>query len=225
VTGLIGVGRITCGLREPRNLRLPVGAIQCDYVDVDRQGPGFARNQVLKQLMDEGCEFMFLFDDDCYPLMDGWADYFVSQSILTGVQFLGLPEAFKSNFHHCGRHEVVYWDRIIGCFNFQTREFMEKIGYYNAAYKGYGWEDSGRNHRALRSGLIGNNYGRFPSLLRATSYIFSEDVYALNPTPNMTFEQKQEGIEYNRAINIREGASSQLYYPYLHYAPPEGFEV
>lgn len=214
VSARIGVGRITCGNRMPHDLRLPEGAIQCDIIDTERRGPAWARNQALKTLMDEECEYLFLFDDDCYPIMDGWAHYFVRQSMLSGVEFLGLPEAFKSTLIHKGKQEVAYWSNIIGCFNFQTRRFMETVGYYNSEYKGYGYEDSARNHRAMRSGLVGSNNGFYPSLLRAPSYIFSEDVYARNPTPNLSLEEKQEGIKRNLSICVRENASRQIYYPY-----------
>lgn len=209
----IGIGRITCRNRRLRDLRMPMNAIYREFFDEERRGPAYARNWCLKQLMDADCDFIFLFDDDCYPIMDGWAEYFIEHSRLSNVDFFGLPESFKSTLHHLGEPEVVYWSNIIGCFNFQTRRFMNRVGYYNPAFKGYGYEDSARNNRAMRSGLCGDNWGNtFPSLLRAPSYIFSEDVYARNPTPNMTDAEKAEHILRNRPICLRENASPQIYY-------------
>lgn len=163
--------------------------------------------------MDAGCDYMFLFDDDCYPIMNGWAEYFIHWSEVMSIDFFGLPEAFKSKPMAIHR-EVIYWSNIIGCFNFQTRAFMEKVGYYGSDFKGYGYEDSARNNRAMRSGLVGNNKGFFPSLLRAPSYIFSEDVYGRNPTPNLTPEEKQAGIARNLQVCLDSNNSPQLYYPF-----------
>ena len=211
----IGVGRITVGKRVLHSLRLPAGAIYAEYRDEAMRGPAYARNQVLKQLMDAGCDFIFLFDDDCYPIMDGWAEYFVDNSKRYSLHFLGLPEAFKSKLVRHAFGEVVYWESIIGCFNFQTRRFMETVGYYSEEFVGYGYEDSSRNQRAMRALRgAGNSGTAFPSLLRAPSYIFSEDVYARNPTPNMTVAEKAEGIARNLPVITRQNASPQLYYGY-----------
>ena len=207
----IGIGVITCGVREPRDLLAPSGATVIRYVDVERRGAAHARNQVLKALYDAGSDFIFMFDDDCYPIMPGWAECFIEQHRLTRYHFLGLPEAFKSR-PLALRGEVMHWDTVIGCFSFQTRLFMERVGYYNAAYRGYGYEDAGRNARAVRSGLCGSL--GYPSPLRSTSYILSEDVYDRNPVPNLTPEEKRVGMDANRPIWTAENLASQIYYPY-----------
>lgn len=210
---MIGVGRITCGNRELHSLRKPEGAFVIEFLDGSRKGAAHGRNQCLAAMMAEGCDYMFLFDDDCYPIMDGWAEYFIHWSAMMSIDYFGLPEAFKSKPMAINR-EVIYWSNIIGCFNFQTRAFMEKVGYYGSEFTGYGYEDSARNNRAMRSGLVGNNGGYFPSLLRAPSYIFSEDVYARNPTPNLTFDEKQEGIARNLQHCIASNNSSEIYVPF-----------
>lgn len=212
----IGMGVITMGVRplnpNVADLKAPDTLLHV-HVDSERRGVAHARNTCLRHLVDEGCEAIFLFDDDCYPLMAGWETYFVEQSVRTGLPFFGLPEAFKSRPLSL-RDEVVRWDSIIGCFSFQTAAVLDRVGGYNDAYVRYGYEDAGRNNRVLRSGLCGDPNSGFPSLLRAPSYIYSEDVYARNPTPNLSVEDKAAFIEINRPTFIREVESANLYYPY-----------
>lgn len=42
--------------------------------DVNRRGVAPTRNRAIKALYDAGCEYIVLFDDDCYPIRDGWQD-------------------------------------------------------------------------------------------------------------------------------------------------------
>ena len=109
----IGIGRITCGLRPLRPLRGPAVATVQEFTDVDRRGPAYARNEVLHRLYAAGCDHIFLFDDDCYPVMPGWAEYFLAQASAHGLPYLGLPEIFKSRLLKV-ESEMGWWDSMIG---------------------------------------------------------------------------------------------------------------
>ena len=205
----IGVGVITCGVRPLHSLLEPAGAVTATFTDLGRRGVAYSRNEVLHQLYAEGCDYFFLFDDDCYPVMPGWAEYFIAQSQEHGLDFLALPEIFKSALLASDR-EINYWDSAVGCFSFQTRAMVERVGYYNEAYIRYGYEDAGRNDRVRRAmGCAG-----YPSPIRASAYIHSQDVFGEHPKPNMTPEAKNAAIVANRSIWLAELASPQLYYPY-----------
>jgi hypothetical protein len=161
--------------------------------------------------MDEGCDYLFLFDDDCYPIMVGWERYFIDQHLASGLHFFGIPEVFKSKplaLHQ----EIVRWDSIVGCFSFQTRKLMEVVGYYNVAYQRYGYEDAARNRRCIRSGLCGDQ-DSFPSPIRSSAYIHSEDVYGSVIVQNMTREEKAACIAQNEAEFHKELRSARIYYP------------
>lgn len=205
----IGIGVITCGVRPLHSLLEPVGAITATFTDLGRRGPAYSRNEVLHQLYLEGCDYFFLFDDDCYPVMPGWAEYFIAQSQEHGLDALGLPEIFKSKLL-ASKGEINFWDSAVGCFSFQTRAMIERVGYYNEAYIRYGYEDSGRNDRVRRAlGSEGH-----PSPIRASAYIHSQDVFGECPKPNMTPEAKDAAIMANRATWLAELSSPQLHYPY-----------
>jgi hypothetical protein len=180
--------------------------------DVERMGPARARNRCIRNLYMAGCDFLFLLDDDVRLLFGGFEAYFIEHATRAGLDALGLPESFKSRPLSIDG-EVVYWDACIGAFHFCTRRFVETVGYFNAAYSGYGWEDAAYKARAKRSGLAGAAPG-FPSLLRAPSFFFSEDVYGRNPVPNYTPAEKREGIERNGPVAAEEYEGGRIFYPF-----------
>ena len=210
---MIGIGTITCGLRPLHPLLAPPGAVTMTFTDVGRRGVAYSRNEVLRQLYLEGCDYFFLFDDDCYPVMPGWAEYFIAQSQEHNLDFLGLPEIFKSRLLATDR-EMNLWDSAVGCFSFQTRAMIDRVGYYNEAYTRYGYEDGGRNDRVRRALHGANVRTGFPSPIRASSYIHSQDVYGESPRPNMSPEEKAVCIMTNRPVWLAELNSPTLYYPY-----------
>jgi hypothetical protein len=214
----VGIGVITAGVRtlNPALFQHSRGGFEAAHLvvfeDVNMRGPAFSRNECLRALfVEEACDHVFMFDDDCYPLMAGWENYFLESHAAYKLEFLGLPEAFKSR-PTAFDGEVVWWDGVVGCFSSQTRKCFETVGYFDPAFKGYGYEDSERHARLRRSGLC--NGPGMPSLLRAPSYIFSEDVYARNPTPNLTVAEKQAGIARNRDRFIQECNSTRIHVAY-----------
>lgn len=211
----VGVGVITAGVRalNPalRQFLAPDSILHV-HLDQHRKGPAHARNECLHHLLEfERCDHVFMFDDDCYPVMAGWEKYFLEHHAAHRIEFLGLPEAFKSR-PVAFDGELVWWDGIVGCFSSQTRQCLETVGYFDPAFQGYGYEDSERHARLRRSGLCGNL--GMPSLLRAPSYIFSEDVYARDPTPNLTLAEKQAGIARNRDRFVMECHSTRIHVAY-----------
>ena len=55
---------------KPTNYHLHI------HEDVNYKGVAFSKNQNLKTLAD--CDYIFLFDDDCYPIKEGWDEYFIN---------------------------------------------------------------------------------------------------------------------------------------------------
>lgn len=212
----IGIGVITAGNRQihPNMERLSdPDALYHVHTDAERLGPGHARNAALRRLYDSGCTHMFVFDDDCYPVMAGWERYFVEQAEATGIGFFLMPEFFKDRIVGHAGAEVFMWDGGLVQFAMYTRPLLETVGGFNTAYDRYGFEDSAYIVRALRSGLAGPGAG-YPSPLRTLAYIHSMDVYAENPTPNISAEDKQAYIRKNEPIYRDEINGGRLHYPF-----------
>jgi len=211
---VIGIGVVTTCVRSiPEAFRslCEGGSVVRVEKDTERVGAAITRNKCLRYLMEEGCDHVFLFDDDCYPTMRGWERYVIDQAAQHNLHFVGLPEIFTSR-PLASDGELILWDGIVGCFSYQTRALLEAIGGYNPSYMRYGYEDAARNSRALRSGLAGSGKG-YPSLLRLPSYIHSMDVYGENPTPNLSPQEKAHWIRMNEAIFREEMESADICYP------------
>lgn len=209
----VGVGVITVGERELKPYRVDQSKhIFYPFVDEGRKGVAYARNQCLKYLYDQGCDYIIVFDNDCYPLHDGYIDYFTSQMEKSGLHFFTLPESFKDRLVSV-EGEIGYWDGTLCQFAMHSRELIETVGYYNEAYDRYGFEDSAYICRVVKSGLNGEKEG-IPSPIRTLAYIHSEDVYGENPKSSLTLEEKQNYIQKNLPIYREEITSEKIYYPY-----------
>lgn len=181
-------------------------------VDTDFEGVSINRNKVIKSLYDKGYEYIFLMDDDCYPVKKGWEEYFVKCHIESGIHHFGLPETFKSIVNSVSG-SLTYYDSSIGCFHFMTRKLIETIGYFNTKYEKYGYEDVGFKFRAVKSGLGAKEDG-YPSPSESHHYIHSEDVHGEHPTPNYSFDEKAKFIKNNEEEFKREMFSGKLFYPH-----------
>jgi hypothetical protein len=207
-----GVGVITVGRRPIHDYLLPDDCTFVVVTDTERRGVAWARNQVLQQL--DHCEHIFLFDDDCWPVMRGWAEYWAEQCEAAGVRYSALPEAFKTGRVERWAREgsdIIYWEGGIGAAIYQHRSALDAIGGYNEALRGYGFEDAGRADRAQRAGLTGPTRNACP--LRCLAYIHSADVMGENPTPSYTVEEKEVHIAANRATYLVELAGP-VFMPY-----------
>lgn len=209
----IGVGVITAGVRPLKDYRLAEGTQFYVYVDKERKGPAYARNQCLRKLYDDGCDYIFLFDDDCYPVMDGWEKYFIDQASENSVHYMAIPEVFKTGFEGQNSGEMMLWDGACGCFIYQTRYCIDTIGGYNSDYVKYGLEDAARSHRAKKAGMTGDpHYFSFP--LRGLAYIHSEDIFGVTAIQNMTMEEKLKYVYQNQETYNKEIGSSKLFYEF-----------
>lgn len=197
-----GVGVITVGLRPIRDYLLPDDCAFVVVEDTERRGPAWARNQCLQQL--DHCEHIFLFDDDCWPVMRGWAEYWSSQCEAVGVTYSALPEAFKGTLVGTRMGDMMTWSGGIGAAIYQHRSALGVIGGYNEQLQGYGLEDAGRAHRAGRAGLSVRNPGFNAAPFRLLAYIHSADVMGENPTPSYTVEEKEAHIAKNHPIYLQE---------------------
>lgn len=194
----IGVGVITVGNRPIKDYMLtnPNATFEV-YHDPERKGVAYARNQLMRKFYDEGYDYWFIFDDDCYPVYPGWETYFVEEAIKGGWDFFGMPEYFKDK-PKTMLGEVVLWELGMCQFGLYSRRVVEQTGYFRAYSHGYGYEDAEWINRIPLAGLNHGLHG-VPCPLRIMAFIHPDDVFGNNPTPyaNLSKEEKEEGIGIN----------------------------
>lgn len=195
----IGVGVITAGKRPIRDYRCAPDTQFRVFHDASLSGPGHMRNECLKHFYDAGCDFIFCFDDDVYPVMDGWEHYFIEQSKQSGVAFFALPHSFVSRLEQLiPGSEIGLWrGHLLTQFAMYSREVIEKVGYYDLRLGRYGYEDDLYIRRCCWAGLTGSDDDwLLPSPVKVLGYIYSEDVHGTTQIQNMTAEEKKPHIEF-----------------------------
>lgn len=162
-----------------------------------RKGIAYGKNQNLKDLKD--CDFVFLFDSDCFPIKEGWIDFFIKAHKETGNHhflYLKNTPSIKSIYSEtiCFDNEVktTFKDGCVtidsynncgGAFMFLTKKVIEKVGGFNPAYGTYGYEHAGYSRRIHQAGLT--KAGQYLSVRGSSEYI-----YAMDYDFNLPFNKK-----------------------------------
>lgn len=153
------------------------------------------KNKLIKQLYNLGCTNLFIFDDDTFPIKEGWADWVIE---------------------HEDAHAVL-GEQIPGCMLYLTRDVVEKVGYMNTEYGKYGWEHLGYYKRIDKAKFS------ISHLLGWQDYIYSYDLqgadHGFEKVEWQTESEKQARSLANKPIFEKEIASEQIYYPYEQVAP------
>lgn len=173
--------------------------------DEDRRGVAFRKNECLSNLQD--CDYIFLFDDDCWVKRDGWMEYFISESKRTGENhFLFLD---KSHQKIKGVNGVDYYRECGGVFMFLTKKCLEECGGLNENYKLWGFEHAGYSQRIHKAGLTSHPYLHLPN---SDYYLYSLDYDGMAQS-SIKKEEKDLLINHNRIIFANEINNKQIYYP------------
>jgi len=170
------------------------------HEDVHYRGVAYSKNQNLKTLQDN--DYIFLFDDDCYPIKEGWADYFINskQNHLLYLTKIHNKIIIKDDIE-------IYQD-YGGVFMFLTKEVLNKVGYLNSDYGQYGFEHAGYSNRIYKAGFT---YAPYQQLSRTKEYLFAMD-YNMEHKSSIPEYKKAKLIEENRKVFINELQSDKIFY-------------
>ncbi len=195
----IGIGVTTTPNREKHLLLwleqygnyLPKGSVQL-HIERDVTGAGIAasKNECLKAL--QGNDYIFLFDDDCFPIAYDWAEFFIAAYKNTGENhFLYLN---RSHQLISAQDNIGKYKDSGGCMMFLTRAVIEQVGGYYKGYGVYGFEHAGYSNRIYQAGL---NTAPYLSPIDSGKYIYSLDL----DLPRFDIKHFRS-IPTNRAINL-----------------------
>ena len=129
--------------------------------DEDRKGIAFRKNECLRALKD--CDYVFLFDDDCYPIQAGWIKFFVN----SGYEHLIYCDP---KFHPMRGEigELQIYNDCGGVFMFMQKSAIDRIGAFDMSFGLYGFEHADYSNRILGSKA-------YPVLKGTEKYIYAED--------------------------------------------------
>jgi|SRR3990167_6303202 len=200
----IGIGVTT--FRRPKHLALWLSQVEAFteqpyslYIandSVDRRGIAYRKTECLSALRD--CDFIFLFDDDCFPISEGWTDFFIQSHKSSGNDhFIYLKETSSivmieeksgiQSFNNCG-----------GTFLFLTKTVIERVGGFHKGYGLYGFEHAGFSQRIHAAGLTPSGHYLCPSGAGAF-------IYAMDYDSHLPFNKK---VDHRSSITVDEALFS-----------------
>jgi glycosyltransferase involved in cell wall biosynthesis len=138
-----------------------------------QSGVAAGKNYCLKVLKE--CDYIFLFDDDCFPKLQGWEACYIDASRRSGDHVLIYTRQGALHVHKIIEKgdAVNYFSIGAGCLLFITRRALTELGGFNPNYSFYGHEHNGYCVRAQRAGL---NRKAFAVPVDAINYIHSLDI-------------------------------------------------
>lgn len=125
---------------------------------------GEAKTSALKYLMDQGCEHIFLIEDDILIKDENVFVQYIKHSTYTGIKHLNFalhgPRNKNENGDPIPRIIVPYTDDIsmsffpncVGAFSYYRRNVIETIGYFDPMYKN-AWEHVDHTLKAILKGF------------------------------------------------------------------------
>ena len=161
-----------------------------------------AKNKCIEILIDEGCDELFLFDDDTWPKRNNWWKPYVENEqphlmyIFTaygnqrsGIRKLGIDT---------GRNLARY-SHFRGCMLYLNKSVVEKVGGMRKEFGVGGFEHSEYSDRIHRNGLT-----RFRSqdILNSDKYIYSADEH-LEVASTFTQEARDYWFNRNRPLKFK----------------------
>ena len=167
--------------------------------DEDRKGVAWRKNECLRALKD--CDYVFLFDDDCYPIQAGWIKFFVNSGyehlIYCDPKFHGLRNEID---------DLLIYNDCGGVFMFMKKSAIERVGGFNLFFGLYGFEHAEYSNRILQSRV-------YPVLKDTDKYIYAED-YS-NPKHKSSITQHEKMKLVSSSINVYNKPISSQYISFL----------
>lgn len=163
-----------------------------------------AKNKCFELLDD--CDYIFLFDDDCYPVVENWHLPYIESGINhLSFTFSRLKDGRQNGNKVILQHgELMVYNNPCGCMCFFTKKCLEVVGGFNPMYKVYGYEHVDLSVRIHNAGLTPH---RFMDI-NSSKYLFKsldyEQSIHSSVTENRSFHVRQNKILYMQSQRSKE---------------------
>jgi hypothetical protein len=167
----------------------------------DKQaGIARAKNKCIELLMDAGCDELFLLDDDCYPIADGWTDLYVDHPephlcyLFKDPGPNGQKLKTPATVYDDGR--TFAYEHPRGCMLYLNRSVVEACGGERTVFGIWGHEHVEYSLRIHHTGLTTNV---FQDASGSSRYIHSIDEhYADYPNFQRSVSAKERAAAVER---------------------------
>lgn len=179
------------------------------FNDIDYRGVAYAKNMCLKNLKHNS--YIFLFDDDCFPIDSNWMDYLIDCFDYTGEHhFLFLNDKLHHPMKESNHVGITKYKECGGVFMALTSRALNTVGYMDSEYKGWGFEHAGWSNRVYKHGLNSAPY-LMPNKLPVMLYAYD---YNKKIESSISNEEKQKNYQHNMKVFQRELVEHNTYKPF-----------
>ena len=204
----IGIG-ITSTPSRPAHLELclsqmnkymPEDAMLFVAHDTNKMGVAYQKNKCLEALKE--CDYVFLFDDDCFPIEDGWEDAYISEYIRTGNHhFLKINETPSIEIKEV-IDGITSWTNCAGCMMFLTRSAIQTVGMFDESFGRYGYEHAEYTNRIYQNKF--NLFGQYLSC-QGNDKVYAIDLqgvgsFNIKHKSSMPFKEMLESVKKAEAV-------------------------
>jgi len=202
-------------------------------------GVGKAKNRALKHLVDRGCDYIFLLEDDMLILDKTVFDEYIAASEVSGIQHFnygpGSPFNRKQviqNFDLHNRHlldqhsapnprlvvdygdvKVALYEHTVAMFSFFTKEVLEKVGYIDEEYYN-AWEHVDHTYRIIKAGYH-PPFWWFADIANSERYLTEAPGAIDNSSIANKSDQWQKNVYEGREIYLRKHGHYPNQPPYV----------
>lgn len=183
--------------------------VKSDFRFEHNAGIAAAKNKCLELL--EGCEHIFLFDDDTWPIANDWHLPYIE----SGIKHLSFTFPFLVSGRANGRKLIGYkyglneYASPCGCMLYIHRDVIYSIGGFDVDYPQWGMEHVDYSNRAFNMGLTP---ARYLDVKNSLDLFYSLDHYQ-EVTGSVSRNVRKYTIPENKA-RFKRNERSKEYMPY-----------
>lgn len=173
-----------------------------------------AKNKCFELLYLQGCEHLFLFDDDTYPLKENWFVPYVNskephlnyifQDFATGRKISDSYKVYQDN-------EIVAYSHPRGCMMYYHRSVLDAVGGMDPIFGKWGYEHPDLSNRIYNAGLTSF---RFMDVVNSKGLFYSDDEHQENRNTSVTSSVRSEAIQLNKSI-YESRLDSKQFVPFI----------
>lgn len=118
-----------------------------------------AKNKCFQLL--EDCDYIFLADDDVFPISDDWASHYINSGVNHAMLIWDKLHDGRSNGNRLISKQsngVNVYANPCGCLLFYTKKCLETVGGMDEEYGIWGWEHVDLSRRIFNAGLTPHKY-------------------------------------------------------------------
>jgi glycosyltransferase involved in cell wall biosynthesis len=178
-----------------------------DSDEKKRLGVARAKNKCLYLLRE--CDHIFLFDDDLYPIKQGWEKFYIEAAEKTGFSHFCLTYEDQIFFNVTDREEcngvkLKYHAQPQGFMMYIGKECLEKVGGFDTSFGIYGGEHANYSWRAKNLGVSPRHA---TDIEGSNEYFYSMD---LSEKIESSISQEERKISEKQRKSVKEFSSQKL---------------